>query len=273
MLRTVISPPPLPSPTPGGAPGSVAVSPGAQVLHNSGGSRGSGSLAQPLIPDLLSDAAPGPQTSPSVPWLPPPMTSPLSEGGGVGTGGTGGEVERLRAQLVVAQKREAVGAELRQVAEGYKAKAEKLSKTLNEERERAGAQSELWKQQLKTLRARAREEKEHSRQLEERLQAVMRGEGAIPMGAGTPQTASMAGTPQSLRSAPDSGASFAAQSPGPNVVPLKARALRDGVGKVLSSASLEVDRALDKVDGFVERLARNRDSKKGEYTPASTDGD
>ena len=48
-------------------------------------------------------------------------------------------------------------------------------------------------------------------------------------------------------------------------------ALRQGVGKVLSSASERVDSALDKVDGLVERLARN--TKKGEYTPASTDGD
>jgi hypothetical protein len=170
------------------------------------------------------------------------------------------DVEQLRAQLALAQKRASVATELRQLAESYKAKAERLSKTLADERERAGAQSEVWKQQLKSLRVRARTEKEHSRQLEERIESLMRNERG-----GTPRGDSWH-TP-SPRSAPFSGSSAGHTTPTNGVK----GALRQGVGKVLSSASERVDSALDKVDGLVERLARN--TKKGEYTPASTDGD
>lgn len=168
------------------------------------------------------------------------------------------ELETLRSKLTLAQKRESVAVELRQLAESYKAKAERLGKMLEDERERAGAQSEVWKQQLKTLRARAREEKEHSRQLEERLRSFMQSEGRGSRDKWQ--------TP-SPRPAPLSGASTGHTTPTSGVK----GALRQGMGKVLSSATEKVDSALDKVDGLVERLARN--AKKGEYTPASTDGD
>ena len=171
------------------------------------------------------------------------------------------DADQLRAQLALAQKRASVATELRQLAESYKAKAERLGKTLADERERAGAQSEVWKQQLKTLRARARAEKEHSRELEERIEGLMRNErGGAPRGDAwhTP----------SPRSAPFSGSSSTGHATPTNGVN---GTLRQGVGKVLSTASERVDSALDKVDGLVERLSRNK--KKGEYTPASTDGD
>ena len=96
--------------------------------------------------------------------------------------------ERLRAQQALAQKRESVAAELRQLAESYKAKAERLGQQLVDEREKAAAQGELWKQQLKTLRIRGRADRERLLELEGELrggggQAGVRGQRAHRGGA------------------------------------------------------------------------------------------
>ena len=148
------------------------------------------------------------------------------------------EVGNLRAQLAHAQKRDAVSAELRQLAETYKTKAERLGKQLIDEREKAAAQGDLWKQQLYKLRERSRVDKEHARQLEERRHMMRSPSADLRLGAKTagPVTATM--TPSST-------------SP---------RALQKRLeGQVLSTASSDakVDRAFDRVDGLVERLVLN----------------
>ena len=118
---------------------------------------------------------------------------------------------------------QSVSAELRQLSEGYKAKAERLGAELVSERESAAARSELWKQQLSSLRQRSKNDREHARQLAGRLQQLMQQqqqrdglEGASPFPA-TPATVrgSYGGRPsygprtaQSERSEPSSASNF-----------------------------------------------------------------
>ena len=169
-----------------------------------------------------------------------------------GVHATDQEVENLRAQLAHAQKRDAVSAELRQLAETYKTKAERLGKQLIDEREKAAAQGDLWKQQLQKLRERSRVDKEHARQLEERLRHMMRSPSAM-----TPSPRSQDGRPRYL-------ATMTPSSTSPRSTP------KSGLkGRVLSTASsldAKVDRAFDRVDGLVERLARNT---KTNFSPLS----
>lgn len=203
--------------------------------------------------------------------------------------------DRLQTQQALAQKRESVAVELRQLAESYKAKAERLGQQLVEERERAAAQSELWKQQLQALRARSRADRERLRVL------MMHDDGRAASPAHGCEYGADVRTPNGAStrsSAPRSGASSMGSTPPTNG---SNGSLRRGVGRVISTASsidakvrvalllrcsgcslltlrsyvLQVDRALDRVDGIVGRFATSRGAtnKAGSFTPLSTEGD
>jgi hypothetical protein len=202
---------------------------------------------------------------PLSPLTPPPLSlRPASPSPGAGaTSST--DADQLRAQL---QKRESIAVELRQLAESYKAKSDRLAQQLTEERQQAASQGELWKQQLQSLRTRSRADKERARELEERIRAMRReaaaasatGDDAPPQPWTTPAPRGSEREVHSIdssRSTPASGA----------------KGLRGVKGKVLSTAvSLDstVDRALDRVDGFVKNLSRRTTSH---FTPVSTEGD
>ena len=141
-------------------------------------------------PILLS---PPPPATPSTPSS-SPFVVPNSGGGG---GEQNADLaERLRAQQALASKRESVAIELRQLAESYKAKAERLGQQLVEEREKAIAQGELWKHQLQTVRMRGRADKERLRTLEIRIRQsglpsealgdINNGGEGFPRGGGGP---------------------------------------------------------------------------------------
>ena len=167
-----------------------------------------------------------------------------------------------------------MASELRQLAESYKAKAERLAQQLVEERDRAGAQGDLWKQQLSTQRARRTADKERLRQLEERLRMYMQRDGGAAMSPhdGVRSIAWDSTPGSSPRSAPRSGASSMTATP-PSNGSSQRGGLRRGVGRVISTATsidAKVDRALDRVTHGIVGLTTR---KAGSFTPVSTDGD
>lgn len=153
--------------------------------------------------------------------------------------------------MALAAKRDSVATELRQLVESYKAKAARLGQQLAEERECAVAQSELWKQQLHSLRARMRTDREHARALEGQLRAWQAQEGhpSPPLQMMTPSPrcgSSERSTPLSARSAPPTSSGGRAGS--------RTGSVKGKVARVLTSVDSKVDRALDRVDGIVGRL-------------------
>ena len=188
--------------------------------------------------------------------------------------------EQLRAQQALTARREVVAAELRQLAESYKAKAEQLSEQLKEERDKAAAQGELWTTQLHSLRTKHRQEKERALQLEERLRQHGGSEDGTPH-----QEASNRPSESRRESRREShveaeglrfggrssmGSSVGGRTPlsaNGSASSVRARAsqgverVSQGVERVKVTASKvdnAVDRAFDKVDGLVGRIASAR---------------
>ena len=171
---------------------------------------------------------------------------------------------------------QAAAREMRSLVESYKAKAEAAEQQLAAERQQAGAQSDLWKQQLHSLRTRARADKERAAQLEMQLRAV----GESPAAHRNTDRSDVwpAASPHSLgapRSAP--GASSRTASELPATPTNGAKGLRRGVGKVVDRVDQAVDRSLDKmvdrVDGLVGRLSRQASARQTNFTQLPTDGD
>ena len=164
------------------------------------------------------------------------------------------------------------------LVEQYRAQVEALTRQLGEERELAARQGALWKEQLQSLRTRARADKELARQLEERLRAAQ-VRGGTPGGGGTPRSAGMHSTPGqrgSVRSSPHSGATSSADRPGTRGPPTPqdlqdaTQALRKNMGKVLGAVDRRFDGALDKVDGLVGRIAHEARARSAHMAPMST---
>ena len=103
-------------------------------------------------------------------------------------------VDALRAQLALAQKRAAMGSEFRQLSESYKAKVDRLSCQLSEERTQAQASTQVWKDQMASLRSRARSDKEALRLLEMRVQAEGGAGMASPPSSFRPLRSSLGGS-------------------------------------------------------------------------------
>ena len=73
----------------------------------------------------------------------------------------------LQAQLALAEQRAAVAEQYKEVSEGYKRKAERLAEQLHELQVQGEAQGGLWKEQLSSLRGRARAEAARADELEQ----------------------------------------------------------------------------------------------------------
>ena len=219
----------------------------------------------------------------SSPSTPPVAVPPMAAAHGASPQQMTQLAERLHAQQALAAKRESVAAELRQLAESYKAKSERLGQQLVEEREKAAAQGELWKQQLHALRTRSRADRERLRSLEEGMASQSPCAGSEAWATRTPGAGgtSTPGGGGIRSSVPRSGGSSMPRSGGSSVsaTPPANGGLRRGVERVRSTASsidAKVDRALDRVDGLVGRIASSRGAtttKAGTFSPLSTAGD
>lgn len=190
----------------------------------------------------------------------PPMSSILSNGlqpaimdstVPIGAGEGEVQVEALRAQLALAQKRLGMGSEYRQLSESYKAKAERLQQQLVEERAQVQSQAQLWKEQMHVLRTRARADKEKLLALQQRVGAVgTRQQGSVSpvafRGLGsTPSTyEGHNGTPRkraSLRLSYDGGT--------PATRDTAPASSNRSVKGLLSEVDSRVNRAFDRMEG------------------------
>ena len=114
------------------------------------------------------------------------------------------------------------------------------------------------------------------RQLEEKLRR-----GAAPLGGGAVAASPHGGAVDSPwastpgdhpRSAPGSRASSVTATP-PSSGPNSQKGIRGRVLSTASSIDRKVDRAFDRVDGIVGRLASARGAKAGTFAPLSTEYD
>ena len=170
------------------------------------------------------------------------------------------------------------GADSGDLAEAYRAKADSLMAQLAEEKERAAANGALWKEQLQSMRARGREDKEAARRAHEecsRLRAQL-GVGSGSDGEENDEEPLRFGGPRRRRDgegamgspAPSVGFHGAGGAIGASLGKLnlsRGEAMQAGVGKAaratknaLSKVDGRVDRTLDsftnKLDGIVGRL-------------------
>ena len=138
--------------------------------------------------------------------------------------------------------------------------AERLQQQLAEERGKAATQGELWKQQMQSLRARARADKERI----VALQSTLRGEAGGSVGLTSPAlTGELGSTPNGRHRTPRDRSSFGSSVGGrtPGSVDTGAfGSTADGVKGLLHTVDSKVDRAFDRMEGvskkLVGRLAR-----------------
>lgn len=203
-----------------------------------------------------------------------------AEMGGSAIGGN--QVESLRAQLALAQQRAAAAAEYRELSEGWKRKAERLTESLAEAKENAEAQAIMWKEQLQAVRVRARAEQRRASELEEQVVklggSVSRQDHSHP--ADAEFTSPMPTAPRirsrgelgsrsgaNARASPDDGAGpqlgandrheSRRMSSGRSS---SDKSLREGVGRLMKGVDGRLDGVFDKMDGLAARLKRGTGS-------------
>jgi len=178
-------------------------------------------------------------------------------GAGGSSAGAGGSVESLRAQLVLAEQRAAAAGEFRELSDGWKRKAERLTEALAEAHEAAEAQAVLWKEQLQAVRVRARLEQRRASDLEDAIRRL----GGTPERAapnaehfGTPDAA--VARQRSREPASAELSSPAGRSGSGSAAAVPNGQLRDGVGKLMTKVDGRLDGVFDRMDGLAARLKR-----------------
>jgi len=204
-------------------------------------------------------------------------------------------LESLRAQLALVQQRAAAAGEFRELSEGWKRKAERLSESLAEVKANAEAQASMWKEQLQAVRVRARAEQRRASELEDH---ILRLGGtpvrpSSPSGLGGTEFASPTPPMPRIRSRGElvarsaSGVRDGARDSGGSSEPSSRewrgggpggsggvdgrsgaeKSLRDGMGKLMKGVDGKLDGVFDKMDGFAARLKRGTGALKERLVP------